>query len=133
MKRILLPGLLAGFVVNIPDGIVSGALLQKPLAEEVTRHGGVHTPVVIPFYIGCDFLIGFLLVWLYSIARPRLGPGPMTAVKVALALWIVPWLVGFGHVISAERDGGMYVTMAAGALAGYIAGALAGGWLYKEE
>ena len=133
MKRILLPGLLAGFVVNIPDGIVSGAILQKPLADEVARHGGVQTPIVIPWYIGCDFVVGFLLVWLYSVARPRLGAGPMTAVKVALALWVVPWMYGFGKVLSQERDAGMYLTMAAGALAGYVLGALAGGWLYKEE
>ena len=34
------------------------------------------------FFLSHSLLIGFILSWLYVLARPRLGPGPKTAVVV---------------------------------------------------
>ena len=39
--------------------------------------------------IVAGFVLGFVSVWLYASARPRLGPGPRTAILVAIAVWLV--------------------------------------------
>src|SRR5687768_2775717 len=36
----------------------------------------------LPGFLGPYFVTGFLLSWMYVLARPRLGPGPKTALIV---------------------------------------------------
>lgn len=88
--RVLIGGLLAGLVLNVAEYVFNEVIMkarwEAAMAEmdmpEMT--GGD-----IGILVGMGFLTGILLVWLYAAVRPRLGAGPMTAVKVGLAAWFL--------------------------------------------
>lgn len=47
------------------------------------------------FLIFC-FVMGIVLVWLYSTMRPRFGLGFKTSIISGLAIWFLVWVWGFG-------------------------------------
>jgi len=78
-----------------------------------------------------DCVLGFVLAWVYAAIRPRLGPGPGTAIIASFVVfgianaqiatfggWLVTWDV--------------FVRTAALSLASLLAAGLAAGWVYKE-
>ena len=90
-KRILLGGLVAGVLIDAFEGGLSGLLFGEQFRTEMARLGlGLRVgPGGGLFFIAWGFVVGIVSVWLYAAVRPRLGPGPRTAVLVALALWMV--------------------------------------------
>jgi len=46
-------------------------------------------PYTVPVIGVMDFGIGFVLMWLYALARPRLGPGPKTALRMGSIAWFL--------------------------------------------
>lgn len=81
-----------------------------------------------------SLLVGLTLVFFYAAARPRFGPGPMTAVKVAVALYLGGYLVTlFGYHMAGFYPSNLLMMWGWQGLVSMIAGALVGGWIYKEE
>jgi hypothetical protein len=84
--------------------------------------------------VAISLLVGLTLVFFYAAARPRFGPGPKTAIIVAVVLWFGGYLiniVGYGMV-------GLYPTSmlaiwAVQGLVEMVIAALVGGWIYREE
>jgi hypothetical protein len=73
------------------------------------------------------------VVFFYAAARPRFGPGPMTAVRVAVALWAGGYVLSIiGAGLMGMFPPGLLVWWAAVGLAEMILAALAGGWMYRE-
>jgi hypothetical protein len=80
-----------------------------------------------------SLILGLVLVFLYATARPRFGPGPRTAVIVAVALWFGGYilsLIGYGMV--GIYPSGLLVTWGVLGLVELILAALIGGWIYRE-
>ena len=132
IPRILLGGIVAGIIYFIGDGIVHGALLHSgwvailgPNADQSLHQPGYFGPY--------DLLKGFLAVWIYAVARPRLGAGPRTASIAGLVVWFacipVPLL---GLLPMKFFSASFVVTWSLYALIPSILGAIAGAWLYKE-
>jgi hypothetical protein len=133
--RWLAGGVVAGAVMFVLEGIASvfymedieTALAALGLSMEMT--GGVWVLAVL-----VSLLLGLVLVFLYAAARPRFGPGPMTAVMVAVALWAGGYLLTLiGYGMMGMFPTGLLVWWGAVALVEMIMGALAGGWVYREE
>ena len=78
--RIGIGALLAGLVLLVFD-IGNLILTQRILVPEPNllwgELAGIGIHLVIP-----SIVLGFLLCWMYALARPRLGPGPKTALVV---------------------------------------------------
>ena len=77
-------------------------------------------------------LYGLLIVWTYAAVRPRLGPGPGTAVISAFAVFLATGLiyVSFGDWFLSWN---MVIRVSVMALVSMLAGGLAGAYLYQEE
>jgi hypothetical protein len=73
LARVFLGGLLAGLILNIFEYVLNGVVFasQWALFEKLT--GRQMRPGAIPFFIVSSFLMGIGVVWLYAVARPRLG------------------------------------------------------------
>jgi apolipoprotein N-acyltransferase len=88
--RVLAGGLVAGLIINIGESILNVPLAGEELAQALEAR---NLPPVgggaIAYFIGMCFLLGILMVWIYAAVRPRLGPGPKTAVIVALVAWFM--------------------------------------------
>jgi hypothetical protein len=90
-KRIVGGGLAAGALIDIVEGGLSGPLFGGQFLSELAARGlDLNVgPAGALFFTLWGFVLGFVGVWLYAAVRPRLGPGPRTAVLVALAVWMV--------------------------------------------
>jgi hypothetical protein len=90
MDRVLVGGLVAGLIINIGETILNvplaGAALEAALkARNLPPVGGS----AIAYFVVMCFLLGILMIWTYAAVRPRLGPGPRTAVIVAALAWFM--------------------------------------------
>lgn len=127
-------GVAAAAVVWIVEGVgalvymedMQAALEASGLSMETTAGTWVLTVVV-------SLIAGLVLMFFYAAARPRFGPGPGTAVKVAVALWLggyVLSLIGLGMI--GLYPTGMLVMWGVIGLLELILAALVGGWIYRE-
>jgi len=132
--RWLLGGIVAGIVVWILEGLASmlymedmeTAMQAHNLAVEMSAAAMILTLVV-------SLLSGLVLVFFYAAARPRFGPGPKTAVIVAVAFWIGGMLVSLlGYQMMGLFPAGMLFLWGIIGLVEMIIASLVGGWIYKE-
>ena len=85
LARVFLGGLLAGLIINIFEYILNGVVFAPQWDAFEKAHGHQMRPGAIPFLIVSAFVAGIGVVWLYALARPRLGPGPKTAALTGIA------------------------------------------------
>lgn len=88
VPKVVIGGLVAGFVLNVIDFVTFGVVLKDQMAAAMQALG--KPPVAdsqIPWFVAVDFVAGIGLVWLYAAMRPRFGAGPGTAAKVGVAGW----------------------------------------------
>lgn len=92
-SRVLWPGLAAGLVINLSAftmvPVVGGRFDEALAARGLPPLG----PGAMAFFALVSLSLGVVLVWLYAAIRPRLGPGPRTAVVAAAVLWLVGYLL----------------------------------------
>ncbi len=133
-KRVVLGGLLAGLVINLIQGVqgfVTMADWQVALQSKGLPIAADLLTMVL--YLVLGFLIGIVAVWLYAAVRPRLGPGPATAVKVAVAVWLLWYLPATaGYASFGIFPARLLVVTATGGLVNIVLATLAGAWLYRE-
>jgi len=134
--RVIQGGLLAGLVLNIVcilnNSIIVGSRLK---AEQLAGHYLAQPRLpFLPVWLITMFLMGIALVWLYAAVRPRLGPGPGTALTVGI---VAGALMGIPDNLAQAAWGvsGYFLpTMwMLEHLVGCALGTVAGAWLYKEE
>jgi hypothetical protein len=93
MGRVVLGGLVAGLIINIGETILNIPLLGAEMEQALQAR---NLPAVgggaIAYFVGVCFLLGILIVWTYAAVRPRLGPGPKTALTVAVLVWLLSFV-----------------------------------------
>jgi hypothetical protein len=89
--RVLIGGLLAGVVINIVEYVTNGVLLKQEWAQVMQGLGKPSQlgPGAIVMFNIWGFLLGIGAVWLYAAIRPRYGSGPNTAIRAAVAAWVL--------------------------------------------
>jgi hypothetical protein len=135
--RLIAGGLVAGLIINIAEGITNGAILGQQWKQWAAKMAPVtQQPTnaqAMTLWTILAFALGLIAIWMYAAVRPRLGPGPKTAITVGLVLWILYWpLVTVQHAALGTVPLNMEVIGDIGGLAGAILGVLAGAAIYKE-
>lgn len=135
LRRVVLGGLLAGLVLNLVDYLVYGMVLADDFNAALEGLGvGPVVPSTILWFVVVDFLFGILLVYVYAAIRPRFGPGPMTAARAGLVLWVAVGLLrGLGEVPMGLFPAPLIVIGTVVGLVALPVAAIAGAWLYREE
>ena len=137
-SKVVVGGLAAGVVVNVVGFLGFGLLLGARFAAESVAvapalAGRGMSGSAIATNVIRSFVIGILLVWLYSAMRPRFGPGMRTAVYAGLVVWLCVLLFGLDWLLIGMRTPATYAMGSAIALVQLIAAAGVGGMIYKEE
>ena len=134
-KRIILGGLAAGVLFDVLEFAFSGALIGPAYAARLQALGVRQEPstAALAFFISWGLVVGWVAVWFYAAVRPRLGPGPKTALAVAVALWIVHALLPHLH----EGFLGLFpmrlsLSFAALELVYLVLATLLGAFIYRE-
>jgi len=100
--RWLAGGIVAGIIVWLLEGV--GAMLYMDDVEAALQahHLAMEMSVgMMLVTVAISMLDGLTLVFFYAAARPRFGPGPKTAVIVAVVLWFGGYLInliGYGMI-----------------------------------
>ncbi|MGH7531674.1 MAG: hypothetical protein ACREL4_00165 [Gemmatimonadales bacterium] len=134
--RILGGGLLAGLVTNIIDGAGNVGLIgPRWQAETEAIKPGLYAAAGQSSMIGwitTDFLLGFLIIWLYAAMRPRFGPGPRTAAAAAVVIWFATRAYFSSYIFLGFFSTGLIGIASFIALVAMVAGAWAGARVYSE-
>jgi hypothetical protein len=133
--RVIQGGLLAGLVINVICMVNMGVILSRKLMEAQSEGSFLKEPrfAFAPAWVVVMFLAGIALVWLYAAVRPRLGPGPRTALLVGI---IAGLLSGVPDNMANAAWGlsGRYLPFMwmVERVVSFALGTLIGAWWYKE-
>lgn len=134
LGRVLIGGLLAGFIVNVGEFIFNAVLVVDEMnaAMAALNKPPVDNSMVMWFVLFC-FGLGFMLVWTYAAIRPRFGPGIQTAICAASLVWGLAYLYPnlFMIVLNIFPRNLMVMAIAWG-LGELIIAGIAGAWAYTE-
>jgi hypothetical protein len=134
-KRVLGGGLAAGLLFDIFETLLSPLFLGGQYEAELNaiRHTQP-SAASYAFFISWGFVIGLVAVCLYAAVRPRFGPGPRTAARVAFALWVISDLMPqMGQAFMGIFSFNLMLKFTAQQLLFMLAATIFGAWLYKEE
>jgi hypothetical protein len=131
--RVLLGGIVAGVVIGLVDYVVNTYFWAQQ-DDAFLKRLGIHLrPGAIPVFLLLDLLLGIAAIWAYSVARPRYGAGPKTAVITGLGVWFI------GSVlpdVARWANGILYTKMTCAEvgldLVTIVVASLIGASLYKE-
>jgi hypothetical protein len=133
LQRIVLGGLLAAVICFAGDGVVHSAVLSgswKEIAASLNlkEHGAGFI-----WFVWYDLAKGIAIVLLYALIRPRLGPGPRTALFAGALVWALTIPVPLAGLLPIHFFGRKFAFTwsVVGAVPMLLAG-LAGGALYQE-
>ena len=131
--RVILGGLLAGFIINIFEYVTNGVVFASQWDAFEKALGRQMRPGAIPFFVISAFVAGIGVVWLYAVARPRLGAGAKTAALTGLAYWFFAYAIPAANHVAANLVPG-HLTLAATfiMLVGVLVASVCGAWVYKE-
>ncbi len=127
-------GVVAGAIMWVMEGAAS-TLYMKDMEAAMQAHGlSMETgPATIAVSVLASLIAGLALIFFYAGVRPRFGPGPRTAVRVAVALWLGGYLLFLlGYQVLGLFPAGMLVLWGTVGLVEMILACLVGAWLYRE-
>ena len=132
--RFLAAGAVTGFLINVFDGILYAGLLAADRAEVMARTSMEQPSTAgMAVFVVLAFLMGFAAIWLYVGVRARLGPGPVTAFKVGLAVWFFAYFVPFlANILQGLSTPRMYWVGVLFTVVAVPLATLAGAWFYTE-
>jgi hypothetical protein len=134
LGRVLLGGLVAGLLLSIGEYVLNDVVLGGQMKDFFSGHNfPPPSRKFLPIAIAVTFGLGILIVWLYALIRPRLGPGPKAAIVAAIVAWLGIYVYTGtinGLLFAIPLNTMLFV--AAWGLIEYVLGALVGAALYQE-
>ena len=134
IQRIVIGGVVAAIICFVGDGIVHGLLL-RPMWQQIVATlnlpKGDGSMVWFSLY---DLVKGVASVVLYALIRPRLGPGPRTALIAGLLTWGLCIPLPLAGLLPIHFFGRKFALLwSIYGLLPVVIGAVAGAALYREE
>jgi hypothetical protein len=137
-QKVVIGGIAAGVVMNIIDFISNMYILGARMkAESDAFKPGMADQMMssstMISYIVMDFVLGIALVWTYAAIRPRFGPGPKTAVYVAILFWVLAGIFLSGYLHMGMMSSGLWWSFAFVGLVNFLISAWVGAKVYSED
>ena len=132
--RWLAGGVAAAVVIFAVEGVSSVFYLDQMMASLADHGLGMEmSGSAMAMTVLVSLISGLVLIFFYSAARPRFGPGPKTAILVAVVLWCGGYFLSLvGYQMVGMYPTGMLVMWGIVGIVEMIIAALVGGWIYKE-
>src|SRR5712692_9148815 len=131
LSRLLFGGVAAGLVINAIEYLVHGIFLGAQWTAAFAALG--KTPTGWTTFIPANFLVGVISIWVYTRMSPNYGSGPKTAVRAALAVWVVFWVIPEMALQPLNLfPSSLLFTVIAFGLLDSIPAVLLGAWIYRR-
>ncbi len=134
--RIVVGAIVAAIFYFLADGFIHGKILGQEHEAAITGAGKVvrHDPSSFAYFAAFDLGKGLVVVLLYAAARPRFGPGVMTAIWAGVISWLaIEVLPNLANMPFPFYDKSTYWKWIALEFVPMTVGAILGGWIYKES
>lgn len=130
IPRLLFGGLAAGLVINAIEYLVHGMFLDAQWTAAFAALG--KTPTGWGTFIPANFLVGVIAIGVYTRMTPAYGPGPKTAFRTGLAMWVVFWVIPELALqpLNLFPNSLLFTVIAVGLL-DCIPAVLLGAWIYR--
>jgi hypothetical protein len=91
LGRILLAGLAAGLIMNVGEAVLHGSILAgaTQAAYAALNRSDPGNPMNLVSLIALTFAQAGVMVWLYTVIRPRMGSRIRASLWVGLAAWLL--------------------------------------------
>jgi hypothetical protein len=90
--------------------------------------------IQIAVFVALTAVLGFVTIFLYALIRPRLGPGPKTAMLAGLVVWTVSYLYSAITVVTVGLHSmGLVVVIIMWSAVEMLIASAVGGYLYNES
>ena len=137
-SKVLMGGVVAGIVMIAINFVNNKYILgPKSVAELDAFKPGLGASMSSGngwiWYLVLDVVLGITLIWIYAAIRPRFGPGPGTAVKAALPVWVISGICYYGYLQMGMFSSGLWISFAVVGLVTLVLGASAGAYFYSED
>ena len=133
-RQVILGGLAAGLTYNVINWLAHGVILKAASGEVMVELNMIPPSLGQRVQLWLIWLIyGMALAWIHAAIRPRFGSRLGTAIRAAIAVWIVGIVVP--ALPSAALGFATLKMILVDCLVGFIGLAAAGalvGYLYKE-
>ncbi len=132
--RWLFGGLVAGLLIWLIEGAASILYIADMTTAMQAHNLSMDMSLSMMFLsIVLSLVVGLTLVFFYAAVRPRFGPGPKTAVIVAIALWIGGYLLNLlGYEMMGLFPRSMLALWGVIGLLEMILAGIVGAWIYRE-
>jgi hypothetical protein len=131
LPRLLFGGVAAGLVINTIEYLVHGIFLDAQWTAAFAALG--KTPTGWTTFIPANFLVGVISIWVYRRMSPSYGFGLKTAVRAALAVWVVFWVIPEMALQPLKLfPTSLLFTVIAVGLLDSIPAVLLGAWIYRR-
>jgi hypothetical protein len=134
VTRWLAGGVVAGIVMWVIEGAASMLYMEE--MQTVMEGLGLNMEMTAGSWIMTilmSLLTGLVVVFFYAAARPRFGPGPKTAVTVAVVLFLGGMLIQLlGYGMMGLFPTRLLLIWGGIGLVEMILVSLAGAWVYRE-
>lgn len=133
VPRLVISGLVAGFVINLGELAVNVWLLGDAWSRALAGMGlAMGMPAVVHWGIG-SFVLGIVGVWIYAAIRPQYSAGTSSALRAALALWACTYLhVGIGMMGTADLPMWLLLSAVVWGLVEMGVAVYVGAWMYRS-
>ena len=131
---VLKGGVAAGVIMNISEFILNVPVAGAQMDAELASHNlpPVSSAAIATFTF-VTLLLGIATVWLYAAIRPRLGPGPKTAIVAGVFVWALSYLYAsvFFYMLGTQTLGLVVLGVVWSGIEMIIASSV-GAYLYTE-
>jgi hypothetical protein len=136
--KVIVGGLAAGLVLNVSGFVVQGMMLGPRMMAEMAAVAPSlanmqPSGAEIAARVATQFVVGIMLVWIYALIRPRLGPGPKTAVVSGRIVWIFGFLFYLDWLYAGMMTPATYAIVSVVMAVTLAIASWVGAMLYKEE
>ncbi len=134
VSRWIAGGVVAGILIWVFEGIGSVFYMSEMEATLASHNLSMEMSAgILVLSILVSLIVGLTIVFFYAVGRSRFGPGPKTAVIIAVVLWIGGYLVSLiGYHMVGLYSGHLLIHWGLIGLVEMIIAALVGGWIYRE-
>jgi len=133
-NRVIISGLAAGVFWTVVDFAVHGGILAGSYLK-LGQAGVINAEPAIPFLpllVVANLIVGLVIAFLYAAARPRLGPGPKTALCIGLCVFLVLIPPTLSQMAWFKLTPDINTWTVIGGLIQTFGASLVAGWLYRE-
>ena len=107
--------------------------VQRSDYAPVGKSRASHASTAWTTFIPANFLVGIISVWVYTRMSPDYGSGTRAAVRAAVAVWVVFWVIPEMALLPLKLfPSSLLFTVIAAGLLDTIPAVLLGAWIYRR-